>query len=42
LTHERFFDASARDRHRGGWTGSMERLERYLAKEPSATTGASI
>jgi uncharacterized protein YndB with AHSA1/START domain len=32
LTHERFFDEAARDRHRGGWTGSMERLERYLAQ----------
>jgi uncharacterized protein YndB with AHSA1/START domain len=31
LTHERFFDEAARDRHQGGWTGSMERLERYLA-----------
>jgi uncharacterized protein YndB with AHSA1/START domain len=30
LTHERFFDEAARDRHQGGWTGSMERLERYL------------
>lgn len=31
LTHERFFDEPARDRHHQGWTGSMERLERYLA-----------
>ena len=26
LTHERFFDDAARDRHAGGWTRSMERL----------------
>jgi uncharacterized protein YndB with AHSA1/START domain len=32
LTHERFFDEAARDRHNEGWTGSMERLERYLAQ----------
>jgi uncharacterized protein YndB with AHSA1/START domain len=25
LTHERFFDEAARDRHHGGWTGIMER-----------------
>ena len=32
LTHERFSDAPARDRHRSGWTGSMDRLERYLSQ----------
>lgn len=31
LTHEQFFDADARDRHNQGWTGAMEKLERYLA-----------
>jgi uncharacterized protein YndB with AHSA1/START domain len=31
LTHERFFDEAARDRHQSGWTGTLERLERYLA-----------
>ena len=31
LLHERFFDEEARDRHRQGWTGTMERLERYLS-----------
>jgi len=31
LLHERFFDESARDRHRQGWTGTMDRLERYLS-----------
>jgi uncharacterized protein YndB with AHSA1/START domain len=31
LTHEQFFDAEARDRHQGGWTGAMDKLEKYLA-----------
>ena len=31
LTHEQFFDEAARDRHRHGWTGSLDKLERYLA-----------
>jgi uncharacterized protein YndB with AHSA1/START domain len=31
LTHEQFFDEEARDRHQHGWTGTMERLEKYLA-----------
>jgi uncharacterized protein YndB with AHSA1/START domain len=31
LTHERFFDEAARDRHQSGWTGTLERLERHLA-----------
>jgi uncharacterized protein YndB with AHSA1/START domain len=31
LTHEQFFDEAARDRHRGGWTGTLDKLERYLA-----------
>jgi uncharacterized protein YndB with AHSA1/START domain len=31
LTHERFFDDAARDRHQAGWTGTMDRLERHLA-----------
>ena len=30
LTHERFFDEGARDRHRQGWTGTLDRLERML------------
>jgi uncharacterized protein YndB with AHSA1/START domain len=30
LLHEQFFDADARDRHQGGWTGAMEKLEKYL------------
>ncbi len=31
LTHERFFDEEARDRHQQGWTGVLERLTRHLA-----------
>jgi uncharacterized protein YndB with AHSA1/START domain len=31
LTHEQFFDEAARDNHRGGWTGALDKLERYLA-----------
>ncbi len=31
LIHEQFFDEAARDRHRHGWTGSLDKLERYLA-----------
>jgi len=32
LTHSRFADSDARDRHLGGWTGGIGRLERYLAR----------
>ncbi len=31
LTHEQFFDEAARDRHRSGWTGALDKLEKYLA-----------
>jgi len=31
LTHQRFADQGARDRHLQGWTGSIGRLERFLA-----------
>ena len=31
LHHEQFFDEDARDRHNAGWTGTMERLEKFLA-----------
>lgn len=31
LLHEQFFDADARDRHNAGWTGTMDKLEKYLA-----------
>jgi len=30
LIHEQFFDEAARDRHQSGWTGSLDKLERYL------------
>ena len=28
--HERFFDQQARDNHERGWTGTLEKLERWL------------
>ena len=31
LMHEKFFDEAARDSHQGGWTGAMEKLDKYLA-----------
>jgi uncharacterized protein YndB with AHSA1/START domain len=31
LIHEQFFDETARDRHRQGWSGCLDKLERYLA-----------
>lgn len=31
LQHERFFDQAAADGHRNGWTGSLDRLEKYVA-----------
>ena len=30
LTHERFFDEAARDRHHHGWTGSLDRLAAFV------------
>jgi uncharacterized protein YndB with AHSA1/START domain len=30
LTHEQFADEDARDRHRAGWTGSLDKLAVYL------------
>lgn len=32
LTHERFADTAARDRHREGWNGCLGRLDRRLAR----------
>jgi len=29
LIHEQFFDQAAADGHRKGWTGSLDRLEKY-------------
>ena len=31
LSHEKFFDQAAADGHRNGWTGSLDRLEKYVA-----------
>jgi uncharacterized protein YndB with AHSA1/START domain len=31
LTHEQFFDEPARDRHRSGWIGCLDKLEQYFA-----------
>jgi uncharacterized protein YndB with AHSA1/START domain len=31
LLHEQFFDEAARDRHRSGWTGTLDKLEKYFA-----------
>jgi uncharacterized protein YndB with AHSA1/START domain len=31
LIHEQFFDEPARDRHAKGWSGCLDKLERYLA-----------
>ena len=31
LIHEQFFDEAARDRHEHGWTGCLNKLERYFA-----------
>lgn len=31
LTHEQFFDEDARDRHQHGWTGSLDKLEKFVA-----------
>ena len=30
LLHEQFFDMAARDGHEKGWTGTMEKLAKYL------------
>jgi uncharacterized protein YndB with AHSA1/START domain len=32
LTHEQFFDELARDRHRSGWSGALDKLEAYLVQ----------
>jgi uncharacterized protein YndB with AHSA1/START domain len=31
LTHEQFLDAEARDRHQGGWTSALDKMERMFA-----------
>jgi uncharacterized protein YndB with AHSA1/START domain len=30
LTHEQFSDAEIRDKHQQGWTGCLDRLQRFL------------
>ena len=30
LTHDQFFDEGARDRHQQGWTGALDKLEKFL------------
>lgn len=30
--HEQFFDEDARDRHQGGWSSAMEKLDKYLSE----------
>ena len=37
LSHERFFDATARDGHQRGWTATLPKLEAWLA-----ASGASL
>jgi uncharacterized protein YndB with AHSA1/START domain len=32
LIHEQFFDEPARDRHRDGWSASLDKLARHLAR----------
>ena len=32
LTHQRFADSEARDKHQHGWNGCLDRLSRYLAR----------
>lgn len=31
LTHDKFFDDAARDGHKRGWTGTLDKLERIFA-----------
>jgi uncharacterized protein YndB with AHSA1/START domain len=31
LHHEQFFDQAARDGHQRGWSGTMDKLERYVS-----------
>lgn len=33
LTHEQFFDDNARDRHQHGWSGALDKLEAFIARE---------
>jgi uncharacterized protein YndB with AHSA1/START domain len=31
LTHDKFFDEAARDGHKRGWTGTLDKLEAFFA-----------
>jgi len=31
LTHEQFFDEAARDRHQGGWTSALDKMEKMFS-----------
>jgi uncharacterized protein YndB with AHSA1/START domain len=31
LTHEQFFDEDARDRHEGGWTSALDKMDKFLS-----------
>ena len=31
--HEQFFDEAARDRHKGGWSGTFDKLELFLKEK---------
>lgn len=42
LIHERFFDEAARDRHHEGWSGALDRLEKFIEQQAvSLATGGS-
>ena len=36
LTHEQFFDEDARDRHKGGWNGALDKMEKICRLSDSA------
>jgi predicted dithiol-disulfide oxidoreductase (DUF899 family)/uncharacterized protein YndB with AHSA1/START domain len=42
LTHELFVDEAARDRHRQGWSSSLERLDHFSATAADAATGKEM
>ncbi len=31
ITHEQFLDEAARDRHQHGWSGALDKLEKFVA-----------
>jgi uncharacterized protein YndB with AHSA1/START domain len=38
FTHARLQTEVSRDSHRGGWSGALDKLERYMSGEPAAAT----